>query len=156
MVTESVPVEITSAGTVITEHEYKTLLGMLKSTDEQNHKVAQLLLNGCDVEKSIYWIWKLTCEGSWTITNRMVYLRTKASREFRDKCNLFVISNQDSESFAKWLLEKDWLTTEIFQYLRESIIKDLKGQCNNQFFDLYTTIKGEYAQYDPDNKHEPL
>lgn len=151
-VTESVPVEITSAGTVITEVEYYTLLGMLKSSDSENHKIAQLLLNRCDVAKSIYWIYKLSNE----YASRMVYLRTKASREFQKSCDLFTISYKKPEYFAKWLVEKNWLTPDIFQRLKSGILSDLKRQCSNEYFDIYVTLREKYAEYDPSDTHQPL
>jgi len=47
-------------GTVLTSQEYDTLNKMLSSTDKGDHRMAQALLNQCDVQKSIYWIWKLS------------------------------------------------------------------------------------------------
>lgn len=149
---KSVPAKV---GTVLTESDFNTLRGMVKSSDEGNHKVAQQILNQCDVKRSIYWIYKL-CRSDWRATNNMVYLRTKASREFRDACELFDIYRMEAEEFADWLIERRWMTQWIFQQLKADIIKDLKKQSKNSFFNLYHSIKPEFAALDPDNQVESL
>ena len=60
--------------TILNAEKYETILRMLKSTDVADHTIAQLLLNNCNVNKSIYWIWKLAKNG---YSSRMVNLRTK-------------------------------------------------------------------------------
>ena len=68
----------------------KSLALMLMSRDTADHKMAQLILNTCDIEKSIYWIWKLSRQAS----NIMVNLRTKAGRNFKEHSRLFLISTK--------------------------------------------------------------
>lgn len=128
---------------VLNEENYNSLLTMLKSSDEADHKMAQLILNGCDIPKSIYWIWQLGRYG-WYTQSRMVNLRTKASRNLRDISDLFRISAKDPTSFAVWLKDKGWLTPEIFQYLEEDVINKHARQFRNTFYDVEFKIKEEY------------
>ena len=89
-------------GTVLTEKEYETLRLMIRSADEADQLVAQHLVNGCDIQTSIYWLWRVSKNGAY----KMVNLRTKASREFQEACNLFNISSMNEEQFAEWLIKK--------------------------------------------------
>jgi hypothetical protein len=136
-------------GTVLTLKEYETLDKMLSSTDKGDHTMAQALLNQCDIQKSIYWIWKLSKKGN---SSRMVYLRTKASREFEKTSNLFHISWQKATAFALNLVEKGWLTEEIYQYLKPEIMDELVARNKEaNFYDIHITIKEEYKEYDPEH-----
>ena len=144
--TQMVPV---SAGTtVITEDVYNTLNKMLGSNDEGDHKMAQLILNQVDVEKSIYWIWKLS---RW-YSNRMVNLRTKASRKFRDESRLFHICNKGGSSFATFLANYGWITPEIFSFLKEDIIKDVRNKSSNAFYKVSIILKDDLKHLDPEDK----
>lgn len=128
---------------ILNEETYNTLKGMITSRDEGNHKMAQLILNTCDIQKSIYWIWKLARHGS----HNMVNLRTKASRSFRDKSQLFYIAHLTSTRFATHLAGKDWLTSEIYQTLEEEIIKEAANKVSNVFYDVELTIKDKYKDF---------
>ena len=136
-------------GTVLTEKEYITLNSMLGSKDDGNHLVARKILEGCDIEKSIYWIWKLADNHSW----KMVYRRTKASREFDAECGgVSTLGYTDEEGFAELLYKKGWLTEEIFGYLKEAILLDISIRADNMFFDITAEIAGYMRVYDPKNK----
>jgi len=146
---EAVP---TKVGTVLTEHEYNTLESMLSSKDKENHTMAQHILNQCDIKASIYWIWKLAYGRSgWHHASTMVYLRTKASREFRDSSSLFDIARKRPTDFAFWLITKKWMTTEIYQYLKPRILDELVARNkNDNFYDMHVTIKETYQELDPE------
>jgi len=133
-------------GTVITEEEFSTLEKMLRSSDTGDHRMAQAILNQCDVQKSIYWIWRLTKDYN---SHKMVYLRTKASREFNKESNLFPISYMKATEFAFHLIDKQWITPEIYQYLKSEILHELKLRTqNSNFYDLHITIKETYKELD--------
>lgn len=134
---------------VLDEESYNSLHKMLNSSNEDDHKIAQLALNTCDIQKSIYWIYKLS-RGHW-ICNRMVNLRTKASRNFRDHSNLFNIANKNPLHFADWCESKGWITPEIYQYLEEDIIKMAKRQFFHKFYDVEFKIKEEYKALPSNN-----
>lgn len=142
---KAVPAKV---GTVLTYQEFSTLEKMISSSDQGDHRVAQALLNQCDVQKSIYWIWKLS-KGR---TQYMVYLRTKASREFEKESDLFHISYKKATAFALHLIEKKWLTEEIYQYLKPEIMDELVARNKEaNFYDIHITIKDVYKEYDPDH-----
>ena len=126
---------------VLNAEVYETLKGMLRSPDEGNWKMAQMILNACDINKSIYWIWKLTREG---YASRMVNLRTKASRTFRDHSRLFYISSKGSLSFAEFCAREKLLTSEIFQYLEKDLMSRANLQFRHTFYDTQYKIKDEY------------
>ena len=143
--TKTVPAKV---GTVLTSQEYETLDKMLSSRDPGDHRMAQAILNQCDVKKSIYWIWKLSKKNA----TRMVYLRTKASRDFNKESNLFPISWQKATAFALELFGKKWLTEEIYQYLKPEIMDELvKRNKDANFYEIHITIKEEYKEYDPEH-----
>lgn len=135
-------------GTVLTEHEYSTLQKMLASKDPEDHTMAQAILNQCDVPKSIYWIWKLARNYS----SQMVYMRTKASREFSRESGLFEIAWMKATFFALRLIKKGQLTPEIYQHLKPEILDELASRNSaNNFYDMHITIKDEYKEFDPDH-----
>lgn len=126
---------------VLDEEKYNTLLGMLKSYDEGNHKMAQLILNTCDIKKSIYWLWMLVNKGN---VHHMVNLRTKASRSFRDLSNLFSIYSMGPLRFAEFCNDRGWLTSEIYMKLEDDIVETVSGKFNNTFYDVDFKIKNKY------------
>jgi hypothetical protein len=136
------PLKHGAVAPVLDEETYNTLRGMLNSNDEGNHKMAQLILNTCDIGKSIYWIWRL----STRYCHNMVNLRTKASRSFRDKSSLFYIASCGDTRFAKWLVSKkpEWMTVEIYQRLEETIVRDVASQSKNEFYDVEVKVKDKY------------
>lgn len=138
-------------GTVITETEYESLRLMLRSSDEANYEVARQILNGCDDQQSIYWIWMLSRHGN---SGKMVNLRTKASRAFQEAVNLFRNARNNEEEFAEWLVEKGWTTEEIFQKLKPHIYRLIAERARNSFFNIYTTIGTTFQHYDPSNKQD--
>jgi hypothetical protein len=136
-------------GTVLTLKEYETLDKMLSSHDKGDHTMAQALLNQCDIPKSIYWLWKLSKGNK---ASRMVYLRTKASRDFDKATDIFKISWMKATQFALHIKSKGWLTEEIYQYLKPEIMDELvaRNKADN-FYDIHITIKEEYKEYDPEH-----
>lgn len=138
-------------GTVLTENEYNTLRTMLKSSDHENHRMAQAILNQCDVKTSIYWIWKLAKGDS--CSHRMVYLRTKASRDFRDECNLFDISYIKATEFALKMYEKKWMTPEMYKLLKPQILDELTTRNEkSNLYNVHVTIKDKFLEYDQEDK----
>lgn len=147
---KAVPAKV---GTVLTEQEFLTLEKMLSSKDEGDHRMAQAILNQCDVQASIYWIWKLSKQRA----SNMVYLRTKASREFSKEANLFPISWQKATGFALGLIEKKWLTEEIYQRLKPEIMDEMvQRNKDNNFYEVHLVIKDKYREYDPESEITPL
>jgi hypothetical protein len=148
--TSTVPV--IAGTTVLDEHSYETLRHILNSNDEGDHKMAQLILNQINIEKSIYWIWKLSRQG-WSTSQRMVNLRTKASRQFRDDSDLFKLASMGESSLIEYLKKKGWLTPEIFQKLVTKMNSDLvfrlKGISCAQFYNFTMELKPEFKELNP-------
>jgi len=126
---------------ILNEESTKVLYTMFKSNDQADHKMGQLILNTCNIEKSIYYIWQLARS---VYPDRMVNLRTKASRAFRDQSRLFFICQKGSRNFSEFLTSQGWNTPEIFQKLEEDVINGTIGQCRNKYYDVTLTIKEEY------------
>jgi hypothetical protein len=134
-------------GTVLTESEYQSLKAMITSSDKENHTIAQHILNQCDIQKSIYWIWRLAKHNAYN----MVYLRTKASREFRDATSLFDIAYMKPQEFGLHLDKKGWLTEEIYQRLKPGMLEQLaQHNLGQRFFQIHTIVKDKYRLLDPD------
>ena len=130
----------TGEATILDEETYNSLLSMLKSNNEEDWKMAQLILNTCDIQKSIYWIWKL----AQRYATRMVNLRTKASRYFRDNTDLFHIWGTSGPKFVEHLANKGWLTPEIYQIIEADTLDRIKHQCRNKFYDVTIQVKDKY------------
>lgn len=139
---------VSSDTRILTEETYETLNAMLSSKDEGDHKMAQLILNQLDIQASIYWIWKL----AKVHCNKMVNLRIKASRQFRDDCNLFALAYHDSQEFGVWLQSKGWLTHDLYQLLKGGIKDRIRRNTTNPFYDFHITIKDDHRHLDPDDE----
>jgi len=140
--TQTITASSTNGEAVILDEEStKVLYKMFKSNDTADHKMGQLILNTCDVEKSIYYIWQLARS---VYPSLMVNLRTKASRNFRDQSRLFFISQKGSRTFSEFLTTQGWNTPEIFQKLETDVISGTIGQCRNKYYNVTLTIKEEY------------
>ena len=126
---------------ILNEETYNTLKGMLGSGNTEDHKMAQLILNTCDIQKSIYWIWLLGKKYAYNMVN----LRTKAGRAFRDKSKLFYISGKSPLAFAEWLDYAGWITPEIYQRLESDIIKRAVLAFSHKFYDVTIKIKDKYT-----------
>lgn len=137
---------------VLNEDSYNTLNGMLSSTDEGDHKLAQLTLNQVDVQASIYYIWMLARKHA----NRMVNLRTKASRAFSEEANLFRIAYYGPNEFAMFLERQKWITPQLYMLVVRGIKHDLAKTQKHHFYDLHATIKDEYKDLDNTDTLTPL
>lgn len=143
------PLKKGAAPLVLDQEMYESLLSLLKSSDEENHRLAQFTLNTCDIQKSIFWLWKLAKHSN---RNRMVNLRTKASRYLQATAELHNIAFKNEAEFAEWLIDKNWMTQDIFQVLEPHIIEKLKDQCDNIYYDVTVKLKEEYKHLTPNHQ----
>lgn len=143
---------VVNSTTLLTEESFNRLEGMLASSNEADHQVARQILNQLDIQANIMYIWKLSKR--WH--SRMVNLRTKASRKFRDDTNLFSISWMSSYRFAQWLEGKGWLTHERYQQLKGEILDLLKSKDDHQFYELHFTVKPKFKHLDPEQELQKL
>jgi hypothetical protein len=132
---------------VITEALFNRLTMMIQSSDPVDHSIAQHILTTVDVKESIYWIWRLARIN----VNRMVNLRTKSGRKFRDDSNLFYISTKSEAGFAKYLLHTELMTPKIYQIVKEFIIEDITKLCNSPFFKFTFELNDKFKHLDPDS-----
>lgn len=137
---------------ILTEETFERLAGMIRSSDPENHKIAQLILVQVDVQKSIYWLWRLAKINA----QRMVNLRTKLGRKLKDDAHLFGIAYKNNNEFASWLERKGWLTEEYFQLIVRGIRSEIKQKHTNKFYDFHITIKDEFKSLDKEDKLTPL
>lgn len=139
----------TDVSTVIDENLYERLDGMFGSGDPADHKMGQLIINKVDVQKSIYWIWRL----AKTHRDRLVNLRTKDSRAFRDASGLFAIMHAGETEFGNHLIRKGWMTPEIFQKLKGKLKKDIKNVVERDvFYEFSIELKPHNKHLDPDDE----
>ena len=145
-ITKTVPAKL---GTVLNEQDYDTLSKMLWSKDEGDHRMAQAILNQCDIKASIYWIWKLARSKA----SNMVYLRTKASRTFEREAQLFTISHMKNTAFALNLHERDWLTPEIYMRIKLGVLDELVARNKEaNLYNIHVTIKDPFLEYDQEDQ----
>lgn len=134
--------------TVLTESHYETLLCMLRSNDEADHLMAQQILAPINVEKSIFWIWKLAN----LYSSRMVNQRTKIGREFRDRAHLFFIAHKNATEFGSWLIKQGWMTDEIYMRIKDELIEHEKRTTHSKFYQHTIELKDTLKHLDPNAK----
>lgn len=110
--------------TVLTEETFLVLKNMLDSTDPGDHVMAQQILVRINVRESILWIWLLAMNERRA--PRMINARSKAGREFRDQSNLYGISYCNTTEFGKFLVDRGWMTPELFMTLKPKSIHRLR------------------------------
>jgi len=141
--------EASSEVSIIDEELYERLYGMFGSSDEGDHKMGQLILNKQDVQRSIYYIWKLARKYS----SRLVNLRTKDSRAFRDATDLFTLAYARETEFGNHLIRKGWMTPEIFGKIKGIIRDDIQNKTrNDEFYEFSIELKEETKHLDPDDE----
>ena len=135
------PLKDGEAATILDEERYQTLKRMFGSNDEADHKMGQLILNGSDLGKSIYWIWQLGRDG---FCYKMVNLRTKAGRFIKGRIDLYHLGGMSPLSFAEFCNRQGWLTPDIYHRLEDKVIDSVHNQFKNTFYNVAFQIKEEY------------
>ena len=74
------------------EESYETLVNMYKSSNSEEHAVANSILFNCDYNKSMVYIWHLWDDFRYRIDNR----REKICQTFKDGCVNFLYDSQSS------------------------------------------------------------
>jgi len=132
-------VSVLTGTAILDEQGYEKLKLMFDSEDEENHLIGQMILLDYDVNKSLYWIWRL----SKGYVFNMVNLRTKKGRAFRDATDVYKLSNYDGNQFAVVLEKRGLLTPELFKLLEQDII-DSTSWYTNHFYQVKLEIKDKY------------
>lgn len=117
---------------------YETLKDMFNSRDKENYPIAEQILIDVDIEKSIYYLWKLLKgEGVIYKLNR----RLKRVREFANNKHIYFSSTRSTYNFALYLKDNELLTPEIWSML-ESDIRDIcQRKAENHFYDVELKVK---------------
>ena len=129
---------------IIDKDVYERLRQMFKSSDSENYIMGQAILNGCDVDKSIFWIRMLSLE---FYNNKLINNRTKASKSFEVKSNINDIRNMDSMKFFTYLIKNELLTEFMWVMLTEEIKMYYKNISNNDFYNVEFKLKPKYESY---------
>ena len=142
--------EVPVMGTSLIDYEqlYERLKLMLNSRDAENYTMAQLILVQVDVEKFIYYIWRLSKHHG----DKMVNRRTKAGKIFETQSSVSTIGFKTATGFAAWLQKKNWLTPEIYSKLKKDINFELSNTARSHFHDHYVKLKPQYKHLDLDDE----
>ena len=121
---------------------YEKLKDMFHSSDKGNYPIAEQILIACDVEKSIYYMWKLL-KGDGIIykLNR----RLKAIRNFLSNEHINAISYKSHYNFVLYIKMKKLLTPEIWTIVEPDITEVVKLKCVNDFYDVELKLRDLYA-----------
>lgn len=134
---------------VLDKGQADRLIDMYKSRDPADTLLAQNIIIKYNVEKSIYWIWYITCAN---ISYKMLNLRTKLGRKFRDESELFRIADVSAERFSEFLIKKNWMTPEIYSYLYPNLLKILNKRISHPLYQFTIELKSEFKSLDKNDK----
>lgn len=121
---------------------YEKLKDMFYSSDKGNYPIAEQILIDCDIEKSIYYMWKLLKnDGIIYKLNR----RLKKIRNFIDMPHIRAISYKSLYNFVFYIKTEKLLTPEIWTIVESDITKMVKLKCVNDFYDVELKLRDLYA-----------
>ncbi len=147
---------------------YESIRQMLASEDEDNHKVGAELLSNCDIENSLFWIWKLARfkHEIWheSIGNKVRNLsRFKNIRLFIRMSRWDKLRQMDEEMCIEFLHKKGVLTQEKFDELvpeaakayntLKSPVFKMSVEPGDKYKDFKSNYKLEYTQ-EPEEEEE--
>lgn len=129
---------------IIDRESYQSIHDMLNSEDEDNQMVGAELLANSDIDRSLFYIWKLSKDHCYTIRDLSRY---KNVRLFIQMSHWDQLAQVTAELFAKVMLEKGVLTSEYFQELVPVILKSYTGMLRSNVFVLKLEPSEEYKQF---------
>lgn len=132
------------APTMIIENEvYTSILEMLRSEDKNNHEVAIELIANCDINKSIFYLWKLSHGWSHKINNS----RMKNIRLFVERSEWNELSGMNAEEFIEYMYKHDYLTKEFYKELLKVVAKDYANKLETPVFKMVLSPSDKYKEY---------
>jgi len=134
--------QITGAIT-LDDHSYQSIVNMLESGNNQDCELAGEMLANCNIEDSIYYIFKIADKFPYkfnTSTNKNIRL-------FTDNSGYNDISKMNASEFAEYLRKKGKLTQEVLDKLIPQIEKDFKNSIADDVFDIILVPKEEYSEF---------
>jgi len=135
---DTVAVEAAVSNLRIMDQElYERLDGMLSSSDTEHWPIAEDILMTVDVDKSIYWMWKLMRRHWWRLNRRRKSVREKLTQNR----TLQIIVSKTDHWFADWLVKEKRMTEELWNYLYPEIMKHMQHKVQNPWFDVELKMK---------------
>ena len=135
---DTVAVEAAVSNLRIMDQElYERLDGMFNSLDKEHWPIAEDILMTVDVDKSIYWMWKLMRRHWWRLNRRRKSVREKLTQNR----TLQIIVSKTDHWFADWLVKEKRMTEELWNYLYPEIIKHMEYKTQNPWFDVELKMK---------------
>ncbi len=128
----------------ITPEVYIRLEQMFSSSNPEDNTAAQVILYGCDTDKSIYFIWKLVRRFYYS---KIINNRLKSSRNFEERANLNDISVMDVEIFMRYVLDNKLMTKYIWEELSKSYKQVLMTRASNPYFEVELKVNSKHSQY---------
>lgn len=132
---------------VIDKDNYETISNMLGSGDPTNQLTAIEIISNCDIDNSLYYLWKLIKNYSDKMDN---FRRNKNFRLFRERVNYGVMMFRSEKTILPFLESKGVLTAEIYQELIKEIVRIYKRQNISELFDVTLVPSEKYKKYAPD------
>lgn len=135
---DTVAVEAAVSNLRIMDQElYERINGMLSSSDKEHYPIAEDILMTIDVDKSIYWMWKIMRPHWWRFNRRRKAVREKITQH----PILSHIVGRQIYPFAEWLVREGRMTEEIWGCLGKDVENTVKTRSNNQFYDVELKMK---------------
>jgi hypothetical protein len=135
---------------ILTDEMVASLKEMFKSYDESNHKIAQEILYNCDVENSIYNIYKLVRDvGVWKLMDN----RNKNAKLFAERCSIYKLQDADAYKIIKLLNENypEQLTTEVFNELLAGAAKRyMRHITDSEIFTVEVKLSDKFNKFNPE------
>ncbi len=128
----------------IDESSFTSIMEMLESSDESNHKVASEILSNCDIDKSLFWIWKVARKCSWKVTGLS---RFKNIRLFIEMSDFSTLACMNDEGFIEYLYNKGLLTPEYFTALAPEAALRYKGMLASPVFSIILEPSDKYKPF---------
>lgn len=135
---DTVAVEAAVSNLRIMDQElYERINGMLNSSDKEHWPIAEDILMTVDVDKSIYWMWKLIRNHWWRFNRRRKAVREKITQHRI----LSIIVSRNEHYFADYLVREGRMTEEIWNRLYPHIMKHMEHKMQNPWFDVELKMK---------------
>ena len=135
---DTVAVEAAVSNLRIMDQElYERVNGMLSSSDREHWPIAEDILMTIDVDKSIYWMWKIMRNHWWRFNRRRKAVREKITQQRI----LQIIVSKTDHWFADWLVKEKRMTEEIWNLMYPSVMKFMQSKVENPWFDVELKMK---------------
>ena len=122
---------------IMDEELYQRVHDMLSSSDSGHWPIAEEILFTVDVDKSIYWMWKIVRTHWWRFNRRRKAVREKITQH----PILSIIVGKSDHWFADWLAREGRMTEEIWNRLQPAVMKHMESKIVNPWFDVELKMK---------------